>query len=221
MTTEVRVKLSSIYMSITIAIIAITCLISWQGFNNPTLFNNLKHYPYVEHRHKEYHRLLSSGFLHGSTMHLAINMYVLWVFGEFVEDQFVAQYGAMMGRFLYVIAYLITILLADIPTHFTKQNDPNYAAIGASGGTSGIIMIFILFRPWSELLFYFVLPIPAIIFGLLYLGYSSWASKNSNDNIGHSAHFWGAIAGVAIALILLPESSRAFIQQIGNIPYFN
>lgn len=165
--------------------------------------------------------MLSSGFLHGSTMHLVINMYVLWAFGEYVENKFVGQYGATQGRLMYVFAYLITIVLGDLPTHFSKQNDPYYSAIGASGGTSGIIMMFILFEPWRMLLFYFVIPIPAILFGVLYLGYSSWASKNSNDNIGHSAHFWGAVAGVAIALIMLPEASRTFITQIINIPYFN
>lgn len=208
-------------MTITLIIIAVTCLISWQGFNNQGLFNGLKHYPYVEYRQKEYYRMLSSGFLHGSMTHLIINMYVLYAFGEYVETRFVQEYGSTKGRILYVVAYLITILLADIPTHFSKQNDPSYAAIGASGGTSGIIMIFVLFEPWRMLLFYFVIPIPAIVFGLLYLGYSSWASNNSNDNIGHSAHFWGAIAGVALALIMLPDSSRSFLSKIGDIPFIN
>ena len=208
-------------MSVTLAIIAVTCLISYQGFNNHDFFNNLKHYPFVEQRNNEWYRILTSGLLHGSWTHLLINMYVLYEFGEYVERQFVYEYGALLGRVFYTLSYFIIIVLANIPTHISKQNDPGYAAIGASGGTSGIIMMFVLFEPWRMLLFYFVLPIPAIVFGLLYLGYSSWASKNSNDNIGHSAHFWGAINGVIIALLTLPDSITSFLDQIVNIPFLN
>jgi len=208
-------------ISITIVIVIVTCLISWQGFNNRQLFNALKHNPYEEHRDKEWYRMVSSGFLHGDVMHLGVNMYVLYTFGEFVEYEFVSHYGMMTGRLLYVLCYLLIILLADIPSFFSKRNDPGYSAIGASGGTSGIIMIFVLFNPWSMLLLFFAIPIPAIILGVGYLAYSSWANQNSNDNIDHGAHFWGAVAGIVLCIIFLPESLGIFLEKVVQIPYFN
>ena len=70
--------------------------------------------------------------------------------------------------------------------------------------------------PWSMLGLFFVVPIPAIVFGVLYLWYESWSAKNSRDNIGHDAHFWGAIAGVVITIIYRPTIFMDFISKLTN-----
>lgn len=206
-------------ISATLIIVILTCAISIPAFNNRQLFDQLKHHPYTEKREKQYFRWLTSGFLHGSWIHLGINMYVLYEFGKWVEIKYVEMFGATTGVVLYVTMYLLTIILSSAPSYYKHQDNPYYSAIGASGGVSGILFAFILFEPWSMLGLYFVIPIPAIIFGVLYLWYESWAAKNSNDNIGHDAHFYGAIAGMIITIILKPAvASMFFTNLIENFP---
>ncbi|HHH49571.1 MAG TPA: rhomboid family intramembrane serine protease [Saprospiraceae bacterium] len=203
-------------MSITLIIIIITALISYQALGNRNMFNQLKHFPYSEARNKEYHRFLSSGFVHGSIMHLAINMYVLYIFGTYVENTFLALFGETMGRVNFVILYLLTIIFADIPTFIKHKNNPNFASVGASGAVSGILFIFILLNPWATLLLMLVIPCPAIIAGIGYLIYSSWASKNTNDMIDHDAHFFGAVFGLLFVLVLKPGLLALFMDRLVN-----
>lgn len=203
-------------LSVTLIIVIVTCMISIPAFSNRQLFDQLKHHPYTEKREKQYYRWLTSGFLHGSWMHLGINMYVLHEFGRHVERWFQNMFGDGMGSIMFLIMYLLTIVLADTPTYFKHQDNPRYAAIGASGGVSGVLFAFILYQPWSMLGLYFIIPIPAIIFGVLYLWYESWAAKNSRDNIGHDAHFWGAIAGVVITIVYKPSIFTDFLSMLKN-----
>ncbi len=203
-------------MSITLILVIVTGLISYQAFNDGTLKGKLLHRPYLENHQKEYYRLLTHGFIHADWTHLLINMYVLYIFGEFVERTFVGIFGQMQGRLFYILLYLSAIVVASIPTHLKHKNNSYYAALGASGATSGILFAFILFRPWAELLLFFILPCPAVVAAVLYLVYSSWASKNSRDNIGHDAHFYGAIFGFLFPIALKPELFTAFLDQVIN-----
>lgn len=201
-------------MSITVIIIAITCLVSYQAFNDGNLKSKLLHRPYVEHHQKEYYRLLSHGFIHADMTHLLINMYVLYIFGEYVEQTFVTLFGGMKGRIFYILMYLLTIIAASLPTHMKHKDNSYYAALGASGATSGILFSFILFNPWTTLLLFFIIPCPAIFAAILYLVYSSWASKNSRDNIGHDAHFFGAIFGFLFTIALNPNIFSSFLDRV-------
>ncbi len=208
-------------INLTNILVLLTGLISYMAFNNRELFNRLKHYPYQEHREKEYYRMLSSGFVHGSMTHLLINLFVFYQFGGYVESYFVLHHGLVLGRVLYLLVYLGIIVLADVASYYKHKDNPSYASIGASGGVSGIIFIFCFLNPWSMLGLYFIIPIPAIIFAVLYLYYSSWASKNSNDNIDHDAHFYGAILGILMLVVLIPSSIKQFLSKIiEDFPWF-
>ena len=201
-------------MTITLVLVIITCLVSLACFNNQHLFNQLKHYPVVEASRGEYYRWLTSGFVHGDFMHLFINMFVLHEFGRTIESYLSFHFGQTAGGILYVFSYLMIIVLGDIPTYFKNRENPHFASVGASGGVSGIIFMFILLKPWSMLGLFAVIPVPAIVFGLLYLWYSTWASKNQNGNIDHEAHFYGAVAGVLIAVVSRPQIIAEFIQKL-------
>ncbi len=173
------------------------------------------HYPYQEVRDKSYYRFISSGFVHGSWLHLGINMFVLWSFGEYIEKVYVAFFGDMMGRVLYIAMYLATIVFADIPTFLKHRNNPGYRSLGASGAVSGIVFISILLSPWSLIYVYFI-PVPGIVAGVAYLIYSSWASKNSQDLIDHDAHFYGALFGMLFTIALKPALFSNFIDRLVN-----
>lgn len=203
-------------MSITLAIIVITVIISLQAFNNPNILASLRHHPYSEHHNKEYYRLLSSGFIHGSSGHLMINMFVLYMFGSYIEAAFNSLYGDSLGKLYYVFLYLTAIAIGDLPTHFRYKNNYNYAAVGASGATSALVLIYCLLDPWSWFLYP---PVPAIVFAAGYLFYSHWAdSKNKGDGIGHSAHLYGAIYGVLFIVLTKPAILKYFLSKIMEGP---
>ena len=206
-------------ISITLILVGITVIISLQAMNNPAMKQKLIHSPYAEQRTGEYHRLLTSGFIHADFMHLFINMFVLWQFGDQVEKMFILQFGTLMGRINYLLLYLVGIVIADLPSYYKHKDNPYYAALGASGAVSAIMFSYILFWPWSTLLLYGIIPIPGIVGALLYLGYSHWAAKNARDNIGHDAHFYGAVFGFFFTIALHPAWAGEFITNLMNFSF--
>jgi membrane associated rhomboid family serine protease len=143
-------------------------------------------------------------------------MFVLWNFGEIVERYFESFFGLTTGLILYVLVYLLTVACASIPTLLKRKNQEQYMAVGASGGVSGIVFIFILLYPWEPLYLYAIIPIPGIIAGVLYLWYSSYASKNVRDRIDHDAHFYGALFGVLFTVLLKPSLISYFFEKLVN-----
>jgi len=203
-------------MSVTLILVIITCLISFLCFNNQKMFDQLKHYPIAEQRNGQYYRWLTSGFVHGDFMHVFINMFVLHEFGRTVEQYLVFHFGLTGGSILFLVTYLLIIVMGDIPTYYKNKENAYFASVGASGGVSGIIFIYILLNPWNMLGLFAIIPVPAIIFGVLYLWYSTWASKNQNGNIDHEAHFYGAIAGLLIAIVSRPAILNEFLVNLIN-----
>lgn len=205
-------------MSVTLLLIIVTCLISYQAMNDRSILEKLVHSPYREKHNREYYRMLSSGFIHSDRnwAHLLVNMFVLYQFGEVVETAYVSFFGEVIGRINFLGMYLLTIVFASFPSYSKHQNNPSYSALGASGAVSGIVFIFTLLLPWAQLLLFFVIPCPAIIAAVLYLVYSHWADRNQNDNIGHDAHFYGALFGMLFTIILYPDILNIFLHRLIN-----
>ncbi len=208
-------------MSVTLIIIIFTAIVSIQAFSRADIFEKLKHHPYTEHRNKEYYRWLTSGLIHADYVHLFINMFVLWQFGGVVEKIYQSLFGDTLGMFLFVLMYFSAIVFSDLPTFRKHKDNPHYSAIGASGAVSAIVFTFILFYPWASMSLYGIIPFRAILGGVAYLIYEQWASKNSNDNIGHDAHFAGAIYGMMFTILLKPSIYNDFVEQIiYNSPFW-
>ena len=206
-------------MDFTTIILIITGLVSYQAFNNPSLMENLIFYPHAIDRNKEWYRFISSGFIHANWPHLIINMFVLYQFGPFVEIVFSSTFGEAMGRVVYILFYVSAIAIASTPTFFQYKESPYYRALGASGATSAVIFAYILFHPWDWFLYP---PLPALLLGVGYLWYSSYMAKKGQDNIGHDAHFWGAVYGVAfilsVAILYRPELLNMIINELMSGP---
>ncbi len=192
-------------ISITLILVIMTSLISYQALNNPQMMQQLSFRPALVKQNGEYYRFLTSGFVHGSWMHLFINMFVLYQFGEFAEGFFSFLFGTAIGRIVYVAFYLSAIIVSSIPTFFRHQDNFYYGAVGASGATSALVFAYILYDPWQWFLFP---PLPALLLGIGYLFYSNYMDKQGTDNIGHNAHFWGAVYGLlfTVAAILMMRS---------------
>ncbi len=199
-----------------IILIAITCVISYIGFQNVEVFQKYKFEVGAIQRRKEYIRLLSAGFLHGDWLHLILNMYVLYMFGPLVMQVF--------GVAGFLIIYLGSILLGNLFCLYHYRNVPFYSAIGASGGISGLIFAAVILDPVNIKLGILFLPIaiPGYIFGALYFGYSVYMMLNPrmNDNIGHAAHLGGAFFGLVYGVIIFPEFAlqNAFYIGIMALP---
>jgi membrane associated rhomboid family serine protease len=202
---------------ITIIIVILNILFSIAAFRYRELLFRFDLSPYNLVHGKQYYRIITHAFLHTDYLHLGINMIVLYSFGRGVEKIFesLQQQGMIFsGPFFFLLLYFISIILSTVTTVTRYHHDANYSAVGASGAVSAVVFTYIFFAPLAKLYFYFVLPIPGIVFGILYLIYSSYMSRRSRDNINHSAHFWGAVVGFFFPLLLEPGLIRVFIQNL-------
>ena len=202
-------------MSANLAIIVITSLVSILCFTGTLPFDRLKFSAYdIWHRRKWY-RMLSYGLVHGGWGHLLFNMLTLYFFGEVVEKYFGAAFGEPVGVILYVVLYVSAIAVSTIGDLVKYRDDPYYSAVGASGAVSAILFASILFEPKMGIYIYFIpIPIPGYIFAPLYLLYCWWAARKNTDNIGHSAHFWGAVYGLVFPLLLRPDLIVHFLSRL-------
>jgi len=202
---------------ITLIIVIITGLISLLAFRNRELFYRLDLSPARIVHHNEYYRIFTHAFLHADYFHLGVNMLVLYSFGTYIEQvfsQLEASGVIFSGSFFYVLLYVLSIALASVPTITRYRNNEAYSAVGASGAVSAIVFTYIFFAPLHKIYFYMVLPIPGIVFGVLYLGYSSFMSRRNSDNINHSAHFWGAVVGFLFPILLDPSLIKLFLHNL-------
>ncbi|QFZ53410.1 rhomboid family intramembrane serine protease [Oceanihabitans sp. IOP_32] len=181
---------------VTIIIIAANVIISFKGFGDYGFFEKYK-FNVGAIKSGEKIRMFSSGFLHVDTTHLFFNMFSLYIFAEVVIRH--------VDRFNFVLIYLGSLLLGNLLSLYFHKNEHHYSAVGASGAVSGVIYSAILLQPGMSLYMVFIpIPIPAYIFGIGYLLYSIYGMKNRIGNIGHDAHFGGAVGGYIITLILSP-----------------
>ena len=194
-------------------IVAITCLVSFLSFNNSVLRGQLIFHPLTIHRNKQWYRFISYGFIHGNGMHLAINMFVLWSFGNAVERTYYPLALGNISLFMYLSLYFGGVAVSSIPSYLQHKNNANYSAVGASGGVSAVVFAIIVFAPWQNLYLYGVLPIPQILAGAAYLYYSWYMDKKGSDNIGHMAHFSGAVWGFVFTCCLNFNLFPHFIRQ--------
>lgn len=186
---------SSIHI-VTFIIIGINVLVSFKGFKDYTFFHNYK-FTISELKRGNYKVLISSGFLHVDSTHLLVNMLTLYFFANSVL--------AVLGVPSFLAIYFGSMLLGNYLSFFFHQNEPSYSAVGASGAVVGILYSAILLQPDMMLGLFFIIPMPAYVFGIGYLLYSIYAMKKRNDHIGHDAHFGGAMGGYFITLILQPH----------------
>jgi len=201
----------------TIIIIIITVITSILAFLNRDISNKLTFNAYMIKEHNEWYRFFSYGFIHADWIHLLVNIYVLYSFGNYVEFKFHEFFG-LKASFYFVILYLGSIGISVISDYGRHKDNMFYNAVGASGAVSAVVFAFIVFSPLAPMgLIFIPFRLPAVLFGALYLIYSIYMAKKGIDNIGHNAHFWGAIFGVVFTIALKPKLVLFFIAQIVSL----
>ena len=180
---------------VTLVIIAANAIISFKGFNDVEFFNKYKfNISSIQRGNKLV--IFSSGFLHIDVTHLAVNMLTLYFFASSV-----ISYLGVTG---FLGVYFASLLLGNVLSYFFHKDEMHYTAVGASGAVVGVLYSAILLRPDMMLGLFFIIPIPAYVFGIGYLLYSIYAMKKRQDNIGHDAHFGGAMGGYFLTIVLQP-----------------
>jgi membrane associated rhomboid family serine protease len=197
-------------MPVTMLIIALTCLVSWLAFSRPRLLNDLILWPPAIDRSREYHRLVTYGLVHADFGHLLVNMLTLFFFGGLLEYFYTVELGTLGFVLFYIGALVVSIL----PTYLKHRHDPTYRSLGASGAVSAVMFAFILFKPWSMIGVMFIIPMPAILYAVLYVAYSIYMDRQGTGNINHSAHLWGAAYGVAATLMVRPSLVGHFVDAL-------
>lgn len=203
-------------MLITLAIIAITCIISFMAFKNSRLMNDLILWPPAITKQREYHRLVTYGLIHADFGHLLFNMFTLYFFGRAMEPLFAAR----LGTFGFALFYIGGLVISILPTYLKNRANPNYRSLGASGAVSAVLFSFILIAPWAQIIV-LVIPMPAIVYAVLYTGYSIYMDRRGQGNVNHSAHLWGALYGVVFTLLVNPSLLPHFLDALMHPTFGN
>jgi membrane associated rhomboid family serine protease len=196
---------------VTLAILALTCIVSFAAFSNRALLERLVLWPPAITRQHQYDRLLTCGFVHADFGHLLFNMFTFFSFGAYMERLFTPRVGALG----YAAFYAAGIVISALPSFLRHRDDAGYRSLGASGAVSAVLFAYILIRPWSMILV-FAFPVPAIVFAFVYLGYTIYMDRRQTDRINHSAHLWGAVYGILFTLALDPGLFWRFLEQLAH-----
>lgn len=197
----------------TIIIIIITAVVSVGAFNRPDLMEKLQFNASKIWHQKEYYRLITHGFVHANWEHLIVNMIVLLSFGRAIEAYFHSGFGRMANAY-FLILYVGGLIIANAYALFKHRNNYYYNAVGASGAVSAVLFSAIFFEPWENIYFFGVLPMPGIVFAVLYLVYSYYMSRKQQDQIAHDAHFLGALFGFIYPVLLNGRLLERFIDKL-------
>jgi membrane associated rhomboid family serine protease len=202
-------------MSLVLIIIGITVLISFSVENKPDQKDKMLFVPNLIKHNGEYHRMISSIFIHADLNHLVFNMLSLYFLGNLFEQQMIQIYGVQLGSVNFLLLYLLGGVASEIYPFIRHQDDPYYRSLGASGAVSAVVFAAIFWNPTMNLYLFFIpVPIPAYIFGPIYLAFEYFAMKKGTTNIAHDAHIGGALFGIFFVLLLNPNKGLEFFEAI-------
>jgi membrane associated rhomboid family serine protease len=192
-------------LAILVVIVAFSALALWVA---PKILERNLLRPYWMLKQRDYGTLITSGFIHADVGHLFFNALTLFFFGPALEVH--------MGTNKFIALYFIALVLSSLGTVYKQRNNPDYAALGASGAILAVLFAYIVYDPTATILLYFAVPIPAVLFAFLYMAYSWWASKNRRDNVNHDAHLDGALVGlIFVGVTDFDAWKRAFELLLG------
>ena len=209
--------------NILILIIIVTAGVSLKAFNDRAFLERFMFIPYLSKDPGQKYRFLSHTLIHADWGHLIFNMLSLYFLGDILLNQvggiyentsgdvFILESGLNEAYGEFVI-YVLGGLFATLWPFLRNKDNPSYRSLGASGAVSAVIFASIMWNPTVPLNIMFIpLPIPAYIFGPLYLAYEFFAHKRGGTGIAHDAHIGGAIFGVLYVLIINIDKGTSFI----------
>jgi membrane associated rhomboid family serine protease len=200
--------------SFTVSIIILTSIISVLSFSNRRLLDALIFWPPAISMQHQYYRFITCGLVHADFMHLAFNMFTLYFFGRALENYYMGILG--LQHYYYTLLYLTALIVANIPSYLKQRDNYNYRSLGASGAVCAVMFAFIMISPWETLYIFARIPIPAIVYAVLFLGYTIYMSRRGGDNVNHDAHLWGALYGVVFTILARPSVVASFLNELSH-----
>ena len=197
---------------ITLIIIGVTVIVSLIAFQNTEYMYKLLFIPTRIYNNNEYYRLISHGFIHKDYWHLAVNMFVLLMFGQKSEQVFLDFFP--WGKYVYLLFYILSLVMSSIVSLVRYKDSVGYSALGASGAVSATVFIGILIDPATSICLYGVLCLPGFIWGIAYLVWEYYSFAKGRTKYGHEAHITGAIFGFTFLLLFYPYLFMRFINII-------
>lgn len=188
-------------------IFILTIITSIYAFNNSAIYGKFMLNPYSVSKGKNLHQLITSGFIHKDWPHLIFNMLSYYFFAFNLERT--------IGHWQFALIYIGSLILSDLPTVQKHKDHFWYNSLGASGAVCAVVFSFILFYPLTKLIIFpLPIPIPAVLYGFIFLAYTTYSGRKANDGINHDAHFYGAISGIILTIILYPQAFSIFISSV-------
>jgi|AntRauTorckE6833_2_1112554.scaffolds.fasta_scaffold00421_12 membrane associated rhomboid family serine protease len=187
-------------ISITLLLIVLNIAITLLAlYWNEKIFDVGMLRPYRMFRNRTWYEVITSGFLHAGISHLLVNMFVLFFFGTVMEQ--------VLGPAHFLALYFSALIFSSIPSLIQHKDNPEYATIGASGAVEAVLFSYIFVFPTEKLMLILLpIPIPAWIFGILFLVYSVYEGRRGKGNVNHGAHIAGALWGILYLIFFVPNS---------------
>ena len=156
--------------------------------------------------------ILTSMFLHASWLHLIGNMWVLWIFGDNIEDY--------LGHFPYLLFYLVSGFAAAV-AHILLNVGSRVPSVGASGAIAGVMGAYFVLYPrarvliWFPPIFFFHLPAWLVLGYWFFMQFLSGAATSiaETSQTGGGIAFWAHVGGFVTGIVLiklLPERPRRY-----------
>ena len=186
-----------------------TIITSIYAFYDEGTYGKFMLHAYSVAKGKNVYQLITSGFIHKDWSHLIFNMLSYYFFAFNLEQT--------IGHWQFGLLYFLSLILSDLPSVFRHKDHFWYNSLGASGAVCAIVFSFIMFSPMTKLIIFPIpIPIPAVLYGVLFLAYTTYAGRKANDGINHDAHFYGALAGIIITIALYPQAISIFIDSVAS-----
>lgn len=183
---------------LSLLIILLNVLFTYKGFKDQYFFERYK-FNVGAVQKGQWERIISAGFLHVDYSHLIFNMFTFYFFGDIVIYR--------LGIIGFFAVYFLSLISGNLFSYIYYKKSSLYSAVGASGAVTGTLYAAIVLYPEMRLGIMFIpIPLPAYLVGLGYMLYTLYGIKKANDNIGHTAHFAGALSGLIIAIVLYPTA---------------
>ena len=200
--------------TVTLTIVILTCLVSVAAFNSSKIIDDLIFWPPAISMRHQYYRFITCGLIHADFVHLLFNMVTLYFFGKGLEILYRGELG--LQAYYYPILYVTALIVSNIPSYLKRKDDYNYRSLGASGAVCAVMFAVILIRPWQTVSVFYAIPMPSILYAVLFMAFSIYMSKRGGDNVNHDAHLWGGLYGVVFTIIVHPGIVSTFINEMKN-----
>ena len=200
--------------TVTLTIVILTCLVSVAAFNSSKIIDDLIFWPPAISMRHQYYRFITCGLIHADFVHLLFNMVTLYFFGKGLEILYRGELG--LQAYYYPVLYVTALIVSNIPSYLKRKDDYNYRSLGASGAVCAVMFAVILIRPWQTVSVFYAIPMPSILYAVLFMAFSIYMSKRGGDNVNHDAHLWGGLYGIVFTIIVHPGIVSTFINEMKN-----